>query len=1570
MAYYGLGIYVGTTGSTTSQVTNWSLIKPTYFTYTGNNSTLSLTNSKWGSQLYTDNDGRKYAVYIFSDNDTEVDWIQNVGSQCWLHNDDHNINPGNYITNVSDLGYVYTYEQDTPFTHITIDSIHIDVIWHFDSFWNVWRTYGDRNYVIYNRLTQPARTSIDISSCKQCSTILVELEHDPNTYSGNAAVRIVRDNLGTYDYSTVAAYGDYIYDFKRKSKTVSSNRAQTTSTYQQNVFAIHNVGKNNYGHYIMYNGNVTDNNVSMNPATGRYKFSYVGNYNTWASHVSGTSTYYAITIDKTSLFVLQEIEVKLGKTYTFNLYTNGQTNYDGVVISKTSLSANYSSTFSSLYSSNTNVLGYLSGYNTKTSFTYTPLENGTLYMYYRSSTNNIYFNSASSTTPYATSIANVEVVEGESSPVTVTLNSNDATTNGTTSVLIVPGTPADQYPEITKPTKTGYTFLGYFDDITAGTAYYNSNGFGTRVFDKISDCTLYAHWQQNSAPLITVTLNQNGGEGGQSSVNIPSGASAGQYPTVINPSRSGYKFLGYYDDVSSGTQYYNSSGSGVRTFDKTSACTFYARWENNISYIYGKTLSTTYSTSAHTIQVAYISGCTAGTPQYQANIPGVSGVSISSDGKFVTLPSSLSPGQYMLYIQATSPSLTGANGYVGTTKYYNISLNIEKADPSFSLQGQTVSSGTAYVKARASVTGTVYWGTSSSAMDSTVSITTPSTSTYNVTITSRNTVGTTTVYAYFIPTDTANYNSAGDSSNYADSKSATVESNTNKVITLDDNGGFGGDGSILVAANTYASGWPSPAVTIPTRHGFTFLGYYDTNASSGGTKYITDAGEGNTTSPSTDTTLYARWKVNITPPPYSSDWIYLYCSNIGEVCSSTPRPIDINICDTGVVCVVPDITMTEIRQGWPVSSNGMIITVPSGTASGYFNLRVEFSVADGMYNGYSFVGNTVQSEPSYVRLNNVTLPSQKYMDTNGTEGTNVIADNPTVTVGSGLTAGISIGQITCTSNNITTWYQRYSNGVYTDLQYGTSSSTAYWMLTSQTFTPAGGGSATSITRFATQTGGTVSIVVDGVTCTAYVSGRNLSHATMERNEGTDTAIITAYNSGDTTKRTAISIDLVNELLPQHYKNSSCTTTGDNITYGRPDSVSISTGLTAAGGSATVSYSPSTVNNTLEYYQKYTSGAASTKQTSTSAATMVTSISEQTFTPTGGSASTTNRFSLSGMTVSHSNMGTNEGTDKVTVKVANADSTSTYRTGYRTVTNSITWDNPTVTYSGSTSFGASGGTITLSSSNISITQSGSYTSGSAASNNTTISALDFSQSTSATGFTYEKTGSSPIYSATNTAGNNTTTSSRTGNTITITATGNGSKSGTTSVSFSQSAGAIVYDAPVVSAFTYSTSVSAAGVTDLSPATLTCTRTYTWNGVSGSGNTETITSGITWAFTNSGASSYVTNGTDFATTGKINVATRGTTVDNERSFYTSISVIATVDGVSSVSKQATAGAQNGNYVVSIVPRATSGSKHFKYNNIGPGDTSASPTLTGGATYTFSSGSTSTSAPSGIHGFPDAA
>lgn len=76
----------------------------------------------------------------------------------------------------------------------------------------------------------------------------------------------------------------------------------------------------------------------------------------------------------------------------------------------------------------------------------------------------------------------------------------------------------------------------------------------------------------------TVTLNQNGGSGGTTSVSIKFGTPAGSYPSITRPTRAGYTFNGYYTATSGGTQYYNSAGNSVREFNINSNTTWYAQW--------------------------------------------------------------------------------------------------------------------------------------------------------------------------------------------------------------------------------------------------------------------------------------------------------------------------------------------------------------------------------------------------------------------------------------------------------------------------------------------------------------------------------------------------------------------------------------------------------------------------------------------------------------------------------------------------------------------------------------------------------------------------------------------------------------------------------------------------------------------------------------------------------------------------------------------------------------------------------------------------------------------------------
>lgn len=110
-------------------------------------------------------------------------------------------------------------------------------------------------------------------------------------------------------------------------------------------------------------------------------------------------------------------------------------------------------------------------------------------------------------------------------------------------------------------------------------------------------------------------------------------------------------------------------------------------------------------------------------------------------------------------------------------------------------------------------------------------------------------------------------------------------------------------------------------------------------------------------------------------------------------------------------------------------------------------------------------------------------------------------------------------------------------------------------------------------------------------------------------------------------------------------------------YGTP-TVSISSGLTAAGGSAKVSAS---VTNTETYNALYSSGAIGPNQTRSVGGSLSISM-----TVNGNS-----RFSLSGNTITHSSMGTNETTDIVTIKAVNDGDSSKSATASKSIVNSKT-----------------------------------------------------------------------------------------------------------------------------------------------------------------------------------------------------------------------------------------------------------------------------------------------------------
>lgn len=120
----------------------------------------------------------------------------------------------------------------------------------------------------------------------------------------------------------------------------------------------------------------------------------------------------------------------------------------------------------------------------------------------------------------------------------------------------------------TKPTRTGYTFLGWSTSSTATTATYSAGGSYPASLNA-SD-TLYAVWKANT---YTVKYNANGGSGAPSNQTKTYGVALTLSSTV--PTRTNYNFKGWGTSASATTVSYAAGAS----YTKNAAITLYAIWE-------------------------------------------------------------------------------------------------------------------------------------------------------------------------------------------------------------------------------------------------------------------------------------------------------------------------------------------------------------------------------------------------------------------------------------------------------------------------------------------------------------------------------------------------------------------------------------------------------------------------------------------------------------------------------------------------------------------------------------------------------------------------------------------------------------------------------------------------------------------------------------------------------------------------------------------------------------------------------------------------------------------------------
>lgn len=264
-------------------------------------------------------------------------------------------------------------------------------------------------------------------------------------------------------------------------------------------------------------------------------------------------------------------------------------------------------------------------------------------------------------------------------------------------------------------------------------------------------------------------------------------------------------------------------------------------------------------------------------------------------------------------------------------------------------------------------------------------------------------------------------------------------------------------------------------------------------------------------------------------------------------------------------------------------------------------------------------------------------------------GTKVTASNRTTTVGSrrsivvtGKYSNTFDGQ---TVSSTITIYQEANMASYGALEGGS--------LSASDIPASGGTSSTSISNMSqtiSYTSGSTRAGTVTYSKTSEITVSSLGTTVKARTKVGQVTVTYTGEGSVTAKKTVDIYQAENKVTNSNY-NPRITA------YGTP-TISIGSGLTAAGGSAKVSAS---VTNTETYNALYSSGATGPNQTRSVTGNVSVSMT----------ANGNNRFSLSGNTITHSSMGTNETTDTVTIKAVNNGDNSKSATASKSITNSKT-----------------------------------------------------------------------------------------------------------------------------------------------------------------------------------------------------------------------------------------------------------------------------------------------------------
>lgn len=479
---------------------------------------------------------------------------------------------------------------------------------------------------------------------------------------------------------------------------------------------------------------------------------------------------------------------------------------------------------------------------------------------------------------------------------TVTWNAN----GGTVSPASVSKTHGSTLGTLPTPTRAAtaeysYTFAGWFTAASGGTQISST----TTVTGNV---TYYAHWTATKRS-YTATFNGNGGSTpSPSSITKEYNTTLGTLPTC---SRTGYTFLGWYTASSGGTKI---STTTVVTKD----ITYYAQWSIN-SY------TLTFNPNGGTVT------------------PTSKNLEYNSAYGTLPTPTRASDAQYTYTFAGWYTAATGGTQVTATTKMAAKDTTVY-AHWTSNTRSYTVSYQTTYGTLNRTSQSVAYNSKGSCTLtmpDNTAEFTYTFVGWYTaangggtkvgseLTLETPAIKGTVTYYAY------------------------VTRSTKSYTHTFNANGG----GTVSPATITKA--YNTALGTLPTvsRTGYTFVGWFDTSAASGGTQATT------TTKVTGTKTWYARWSIN--------SYTFTFDKNGGNTLSATTITKEYNTAvGTLPTCTRnADNTYTYAFAGWfdtSASSGGTQLT----TATKITSNKTWYARWTSTYKNYTVTWNGNDGTPS------------------------------------------------------------------------------------------------------------------------------------------------------------------------------------------------------------------------------------------------------------------------------------------------------------------------------------------------------------------------------------------------------------------------------------------------------------------------------------------------------------------------------------------------------------------------------------------------------------------------------